>query len=114
MKVRATEFDVETSLKRPAIFTTCLLAALDLVVGCALTPTARATAGEIAPTNSAFTQHLAGLAKQAVLVQPPFVLLGDEPPDVVRRRTIQTVKWAVDKLKQDFFQRDPQEIIDIC
>jgi hypothetical protein len=45
--------------------------------------------------------------------QPPFVVLGDEPPAVVQRRATQTVKWAVDKLKQDYFQRNPQEIIDI-
>src|SRR5690242_5606955 len=72
----------------------------------------------IAPTNAAFTEHLAELAKQVpagftVILQPPFVVLGDESPDVVRRRAIQTVKWAVDKLKQDYFQRDPPEIINI-
>jgi hypothetical protein len=63
-------------------------------------------------------EHLAGLKKRVppgftVLVQPPFIVLGDEPPEAVQRRAIGTVKWAVDKLKQDYFKRDPQEIIDI-
>jgi hypothetical protein len=63
-------------------------------------------------------EHLADLARQVpqgftVVVQTPFVVVGDEAPEVVKRRAIQTVKWAVDKLKQDFFERDPEEIIDI-
>ena len=47
------------------------------------------------------------------MVQSPFVVLGDESPQMVRAHAINTVKWAVDKLKQDYFQRDPTEIIDI-
>lgn len=77
-----------------------------------------AATSERAPTNAAFAEHLAQLTKTVpagftVVVQPPFAVLGDESPEVVRRRATQTVKWAVDKLKQDYFQRDPEEIIDI-
>jgi hypothetical protein len=32
---------------------------------------------------------------------------------VVRQRATRTVKWAVDKLKLDYFHRDPAEIIDV-
>jgi hypothetical protein len=32
---------------------------------------------------------------------------------MVRQRAARTVKWAVDKLKQDYFKQDPSEIIDI-
>jgi hypothetical protein len=46
-------------------------------------------------------------------VQAPFVVLGDEAPATVWHCATNTVKWAVDKLKQDYFHRDPQEIIDI-
>jgi hypothetical protein len=78
----------------------------------------RASAPVIAPTNSQFAEHVASLTNKVpsgfkVFVQPPFVVLGDEAPEVVRRHAAQTVKWAVDKLKQDYFQRDPKEIIDI-
>jgi hypothetical protein len=48
-----------------------------------------------------------------VVVQPPFVVIGDEAPGTVHRRATNTVKWTVDKLKQDYFRHDPQEIIDI-
>jgi hypothetical protein len=48
-----------------------------------------------------------------VVLQPPFVVIGDESPETVRRRATNTVKWAVDRLKQDYFKRDPAEIIDI-
>src|SRR6185436_8501716 len=48
-----------------------------------------------------------------VTVQPPFVIIGDEPAEIVRRRSTNTVKWAVDRLKKAYFKRDPTEIIDI-
>ncbi|HEU4796425.1 MAG TPA: hypothetical protein VFT02_12385, partial [Pyrinomonadaceae bacterium] len=41
------------------------------------------------------------------------VVVGDEPAEVVQERAVETVKWAVDKLKQDFFTNDPQVILDI-
>ena len=69
-------------------------------------------------TNTAMAVHLARLQKTlpsgfTLLVESPFVVLGDEPAEVVRQRATKTVKWAVDKLKQDYFKRDPEEIIDI-
>ena len=71
-----------------------------------------------AATNTAFPKHVLELTKKVpagftVVVQPPFVVMGDESSEVVQRRATQTVKWAVDKLKQDYFQRDPDETIDI-
>jgi hypothetical protein len=49
----------------------------------------------------------------SVVIEPPFVVLGDEAPDVVRSRAKQTVGWAVKMLKQDYFARDPEAIIDV-
>lgn len=66
--------------------------------------------------NTAFTEHLAQLRAPegfTVVAQPPFVVIGDEPPAQVWLRATNTVKWAVDRLKQDYFPRDPVEIIDI-
>ena len=71
----------------------------------------------VAPAHGdALAEHLAQLKVPdgfTVVAEPPFVVLGDEAPEMVRTRAMQTVKWAVDRLKQDYFQRDPQEIIDI-
>lgn len=48
-----------------------------------------------------------------IVIQKPFVVAGDEAPDIVFRRAEKTVKWAVDMLKQDYFARNPNEIITI-
>ncbi len=47
------------------------------------------------------------------VIQRPFVVIGDEPEQVVQDHAEGTVKWAVDRLKQDFFPNDPKEILDI-
>jgi hypothetical protein len=66
-------------------------------------------------TNTGLDAHVANLKKNlpagfTVVIEPPFVVLGDEAPEVVRARATKTVKWAVDKLKQDYFQVDPETI----
>jgi hypothetical protein len=49
----------------------------------------------------------------SIVIQKPFVVIGDEPKEVVQQRAEDTVKWAVDRLKQDFFTKDPTDILDI-
>ena len=77
-----------------------------------------ASDSSVSSTNAAFARHLAdlnGIVPNGftVLLQPPFVVIGDDPPAQVRLRATRTVKWAADRLKQDYFQQDPTEIIDI-
>ena len=48
-----------------------------------------------------------------VLVEPPFVVAGDGGPALVARHARQTVRWAVTLLKQDFFARDPDRVLDV-
>lgn len=48
-----------------------------------------------------------------VLVQPPFVVIGDESAPVVQERATGTVAWAVERLKERYFSRDPRSIIEI-
>ena len=74
--------------------------------------------GASVPANTNFAVHVAELRKTVpkeftIIEQGPFVVLGDESPELVRRRAENTVQWAVDKLKRDYFQRDPAETIDI-
>jgi len=47
------------------------------------------------------------------VVEPPFVVLGDEAPETVRLRAERTVRWAVERLKADYFDRDPADVITI-
>jgi len=75
----------------------------------------RAVGGE---TNDLYARHVAGLKQKAppgftVVERRPFVVVGDESPEVVRLRASRTVQWAVDALKQEYFERDPEETIDI-
>lgn len=66
-----------------------------------------------------FETHVAQLKKRlpsndfTIVVQSPFVVIGDEPADAVKQHSEDTVKWAVDKLKQDYFTKDPKDILDI-
>lgn len=70
-------------------------------------------------TAADFDRHVAQLKKRlpsrefSIVVQAPFVVVGDEPHLEVQRRAEGTVKWAVDKLKQDFFTKDPKVILDV-
>src|SRR5205807_3364234 len=81
-----------------------------------LEPSARPSANLASPD---FDRHVNELKKRlpssdfSIVVQPPFVVIGDEPADDVKDHSEHTVKWAVDKLKQDYFTKDPKEILDI-
>ncbi len=65
-----------------------------------------------------FDAHVAELRKKMprgfhLVVEPPFVVIGDESKAAVARRAKSTVKWTVDLLKKAYFERDPDHIIDI-
>jgi hypothetical protein len=66
-----------------------------------------------------FAAHVEQLKKKlpsadfTIVIQPPFVVIGDEPAAMVKQHSENTVKWAVDKLKQEYFSEDPKEILDI-
>lgn len=70
-------------------------------------------------TKADYDRHLEGLRKRlpqdgfSIVIQPPFVVVGDEPLETVKIRAERTVKWAVDHLKKEYFADDPVEIIDI-
>jgi hypothetical protein len=61
--------------------------------------------------------HIAALRKKVpaftIVEQARFVVVGDEPADIVQMRAARIVKWAVDLLKRDYFAKDPEEIIDV-
>ena len=66
-----------------------------------------------------FAQHIMRLRKRldkktfTIVVRRPFVVIGDESAAVVKRRAEGTVKWSVDSLKESYFAKDPDHIIDI-
>ena len=69
-------------------------------------------------TAAEYAQHVLSLRpmlrpEHTVVVEPPFVVVGDEAPDRVRERAATTVRWAVEKLKRDFFTKDPDKILTV-
>jgi hypothetical protein len=69
-------------------------------------------------TTEDYAQHLKVLKKKvpagfSIVIQEPFVVIGDESPGLVRYRAEHTVKWAVKKLKAMYFKKDLNAIIDI-
>jgi hypothetical protein len=62
--------------------------------------------------------HIKALKKKVpegftMIVQPPFVILGDEPARKVHERATNTIQRTVTMLKAQYFKDDPAEIIDI-
>ncbi|NQT14207.1 MAG: C39 family peptidase [Planctomycetes bacterium] len=70
-------------------------------------------------TAADYAQHMMKLEPKvpkegfSIVIEPPFVVIGDESPAAVRRRAEGTIRWAVDKLKAGYFEKDPAEILDI-
>ena len=71
------------------------------------------------PTDADYAQHVRKLKEKlsgrgfTILLEKPFVIVGDEAEATVQRRSRQTVAWAVERLKKDYFSKDPDHIIDI-
>jgi hypothetical protein len=53
------------------------------------------------------------IAEFQIVLQKPFVVIGDDSAGAVRRHAQGTVRWAVDRLKQDYFSQDPPHVINI-
>jgi hypothetical protein len=72
-----------------------------------------------AADNSEFAKHKEKLDKKlkgrkfTVLIEKPFIVAGDQSEAKVKQHSANTVKWAVDKLKQDYFTKDPVQILEI-
>lgn len=69
-------------------------------------------------TDADYVQHLEKLKKKVpkgftIIIQKPFVVIGDESPTIVRHRAVHTVNWATKRLKRMYFPKDPDDIIDI-
>lgn len=67
---------------------------------------------------AAWAEHLIGLAAKrsagtTALIEPPFVVVGDDQAAVVRAHAARTVRWAVSRLEQDFFPKEPAKILTI-
>ena len=78
--------------------------------------TAAKPEGEL--TDADFAQHIRKLKKMLpegfhIVIQKPFVVVGDEEKAKVERRADGTVRWSVDGLKELYFTKDPDHIINV-
>jgi len=70
-------------------------------------------------SNADYAQHIMQLKKQLpsdafkIVIQKPFVVVGDESEIRVKQRALNTVKWAVDRLKKQYFAKDPKFILNV-
>ncbi len=89
----------------------------------ASSPTAKHTPGSASFSRGAYRERLKQLRALAsskapgtkfhFVVQKPFIVIGDESGPTVEQRAVRTVKWAVDRLKNAYFARDPQHILSV-
>jgi predicted double-glycine peptidase len=69
-------------------------------------------------TNTDFAQHVMKLKSKlpkgfSFVIQPPFVVIGDESPARVKLRAEQTVKWFCNHVEKRYFSKAPRKIYDI-
>lgn len=70
-------------------------------------------------SDADYAQHVRALKQRlpnrnfSIVIQEPFVVVGDEAAQTVRQRAKHTVGWAVEKLKASYFSRDPNQILDV-
>jgi hypothetical protein len=69
-------------------------------------------------SSADYAQHILKLKPKipqgfTLVLARPFVVVGDESPETVRARGKDTIEWAISRLKRDFFEKNPSEIIDI-
>ncbi|MCA9120243.1 MAG: C39 family peptidase [Planctomycetaceae bacterium] len=48
-----------------------------------------------------------------VLLERPFLVIGDDSPAMVRQWSQGTIRWAVDRLKRQYFSQNPDHVINI-
>ena len=81
-------------------------------------------AGDMAPRNDAVIQtldyetHASQLREKlgddfTVVVEKPFVVIGDQPKANVDQWAAGTIRWAVSQIKESYFEKDPDHIINI-
>jgi hypothetical protein len=70
-------------------------------------------------TNADYAQHILKLKKTlpnksfSIVLEKPFVVVGDESAATVRRRAAGTIRWATKNLKASYFKKDPKHVLTI-
>jgi hypothetical protein len=70
------------------------------------------------PSRADYVQRVMSIHKRtgrgfSLKIEPPFVVVGDASQERVDQHATHTVRWAVERLKRDFFARDPEQAMDV-
>lgn len=90
-----------------------------IILAAALLSPALASAERVEPQRQRLEAHRQSLAKRlegqgfTVVIEPPFVVVGDESPAKVRARASGFLRWAVTLLEKDWFDKQPEKIIEV-
>src|SRR4051794_26617998 len=91
-----------------------------VVISFAQPPRSASTAAAASLTDADFAKHVEQLQKDkipdrsfTVVIEKPFVVIGDEKPEKVKQRAKDTVRWTVDHIKKQYFEKEPDHIIDV-
>lgn len=89
------------------------------ILAAALLFPALASAERVVPQPQRLEAHRQALAQRlegqgfTVVVEPPFVVVGDESPAKVRARASGFLRWAITLLEKDWFDKQPEKIIEV-
>jgi hypothetical protein len=70
-------------------------------------------------TDDDFNRHVDEVRKRlpskdfTIIIEKPFVVIGDESARAVQGHSVSTVRWAVKRLKESYFDKDPNQILDV-
>src|SRR5262245_4855631 len=87
--------------------------ALTLLVGLMLPAAARAATERELADRAATLEKSFGRRGFTVVIEAPFVVIGDDPPRRVRDLARGLVRWSVRLFEQDFFAKRPDPILEV-
>jgi hypothetical protein len=97
-------------MRKPLVALTCLVAGqLSLSSRPAA---AEPSAAELKERRAALEGRLAGQGF-TVVVEPPFVVIGDEAPATVKHHATGILHWSIQLLEAEYFKLRPQKLIEI-
>ncbi len=76
------------------------------------TAAAEPTADELAERKASLEHKLDGQGF-TVVVEPPFVIVGDEAPKIVKHHASGILRWAISLLQAEYFKQRPDKLIEI-
>ena len=89
-----------------------MLAAATLLTATTAIASAEPTADELTARADELTHKLVGKGF-TVVVEAPFVVVGDDTPQTVRHQASGFLRWTIGLLEKDFFRTRPDKLIEV-